>query len=43
MYACETAGVILGLGKEDYIPEIKSVIGAATFLTLQEGGQSLFI
>ena len=43
MYACETAGVILGLNKDDYIPEIKSIIGAATFLKLQEGGQSLFI
>ncbi|MDR0644038.1 MAG: DsrE/DsrF/DrsH-like family protein [Treponema sp.] len=43
LYACETAGVILGLNKDDYIPEIKSVIGVASFLELQEGGQTLFI
>jgi peroxiredoxin family protein len=43
LYACETAGVILGLKKEDYLDEVKEVIGVATFLKLQEGGQALFI
>jgi len=42
-YACETAGVILGHKKEDYIPEVKSIIGIAKFLEIQEGGQTLFI
>jgi len=43
LYACETAGLILGLKKEDYIDQVRDVIGVATFLKLQEGGQALFI
>jgi len=43
MYACETAGVILGHKEEDYIPEIKGIIGIAKFLEISEGGRTLFI
>ena len=32
-----------GLKKEDFIPEVKDVLGVATFLNLSEGGQTLFI
>ncbi|MDR1527962.1 MAG: DsrE/DsrF/DrsH-like family protein [Dysgonamonadaceae bacterium] len=42
-YACEMAMHILGLQKSDFIPEIKDVLGVASFLKLSEGGQTLFI
>lgn len=42
-YACEMAMHILGLQKRDFIPEVKDVLGVATFLKLSEGGQTLFI
>lgn len=42
-YACEMAMHILGIGKDDLIPEVKDVLGVATFLKLSEGGQTLFI
>ncbi|MDR1584995.1 MAG: DsrE/DsrF/DrsH-like family protein [Prevotellaceae bacterium] len=42
-YACEMAMHILGLTKADFIPEVKDVLGVATFLELSEGGQTLFI
>jgi peroxiredoxin family protein len=42
-YACEMAMHILGIGKDDLIPEVKEVLGVASFLKLSEGGQTLFI
>jgi peroxiredoxin family protein len=42
-YACEMAMHILGLSREDFFPEVKDVIGVATFLQISEGGQTLFI
>jgi peroxiredoxin family protein len=42
-YACEMARVVLGLSKDDLIPEIKKVLGVATFLEMSKGGQTLFI
>jgi peroxiredoxin family protein len=42
-YACEMAMHVLGLQKSDFIPEVKDVIGVASFLQLAEGGQTLFI
>jgi peroxiredoxin family protein len=42
-YACEMAMHILGLKKEDFIPEVKDVLGVATFLKLADDGQTLFI
>jgi peroxiredoxin family protein len=42
-YACEMAMHILGLTKDDFIPEVKDVLGVASFLKLSEGGQTLFI
>ena len=42
-YACEMAMHVLGLQKSDFIPEVKDVLGVASFLTLYEGGQTLFI
>ena len=43
MYAVEMAMHVLGLKKEDFIPEVKDVLGVASFLNLSEGGQTLFI
>lgn len=42
-YACEMAMHILGIQKSDLIPEVKDVLGVATFLKLADGGQTLFI
>ncbi len=42
-YACEMAMVVLGLKKEDFIPEVKDVLGVAKFLELSNDGQTLFI
>ncbi|WP_223918731.1 MULTISPECIES: DsrE/DsrF/DrsH-like family protein [Segatella] len=43
LYACEMAMHVLGLKKEDFISEVKDVLGVATFLKLSEGGRTLFI
>jgi peroxiredoxin family protein len=43
LYACEMAMHVLGLTREDFIPEVKDVLGVATFLDLSKGGQTLFI
>ncbi|MBO6217288.1 MAG: DsrE/DsrF/DrsH-like family protein [Prevotella sp.] len=43
LYACEMAMHVLGLKREDFIPEVKDVLGVASFLNLSEGGQTLFI
>lgn len=42
-YACEMAMHVLGLKKEDFITEVKDVLGVASFLNLSDGGQTLFI
>ena len=42
-YACEMAMHVLGLTKDDFIPEVKDVLGVATFLELSKEGQTLFI
>jgi peroxiredoxin family protein len=43
LYACEMAMHILGLTKEDFVPEVKDVLGVATFLRIADDGQTLFI
>ncbi|MDR2849590.1 MAG: DsrE/DsrF/DrsH-like family protein [Verrucomicrobiota bacterium] len=42
-YACEMAMHVLGLTRDDFIPEVKDVLGVASFLDLSKGGQTLFI
>ena len=42
-YACEMAMHVLGLEKKDFIPEVKDVLGVASFLKLSDGGETLFI
>lgn len=43
LHACSTTMDVLGVKKEDLIPEIDDVVGAATFLKMSEGAQTLFI
>jgi len=43
LYACEMSMHILGLTKDDFIPEIKEVIGVVNFLQYSEGGERIFI
>jgi peroxiredoxin family protein len=43
LHACSTTMNMTGVTKEDLIPEVEDVIGAATFLQLSEGGQIIFI
>ncbi|MCX7798570.1 MAG: DsrE/DsrF/DrsH-like family protein [Melioribacter sp.] len=43
LYACEMSINILGLKKEDFIPEVKEILGVAKFLNLSEGGEIIFI
>lgn len=43
LYACEMAMHVLGLEKSDFIPQVRDVLGVATFLKLSSGGQTLFI
>jgi peroxiredoxin family protein len=43
LYACEMSMHILGISKDDFIPEIKEVLGVPKFLEISEGGQRLFI
>ncbi|HJZ41271.1 MAG TPA: DsrE/DsrF/DrsH-like family protein [Bacteroidales bacterium] len=42
-YACEMSMQILGITLDDFIPEIKEVLGVAKFLEKSEGGDKLFI
>lgn len=43
LYACEMSMATLGIGINDFIPEIREVLGVAKFLELSEGGDRLFI
>lgn len=43
LHACSTTMELMGVHKEDLIPEIDNIVGAATFLEMSEGGQIIFI
>lgn len=43
LYACEMSMHILGMDKDTFIPEVKDVLGVATFLEISEGGDRIFI
>lgn len=43
LYSCEMSMNILGMEKEDFIPEIKEVLGVAKFLEYSTGGERIFI
>ena len=42
-HACSTTVDVMGLKKEDLIPEVEDVVGAAAFIGMSEGGQVMFI
>jgi peroxiredoxin family protein len=42
-HACSTTMDMMGVKKEDLIPEIDDIVGAATMLQLSENGQIIFI
>ena len=43
LYSCEMSMNILGIEKEDFIPEIKEVLGVPRFLEYSAGGERIFI
>lgn len=43
LHACSTTMEVMGVAREHLIPEIEDVVGAASFLAMSEGGQTLFI
>jgi peroxiredoxin family protein len=43
VYACSMMASVMGLGKGDFNEMVDDVVGAATFLQMSEGGQTLFI
>jgi len=43
LYACEMSMHILGITLEDFIPEVKEVLGVARFLEYSKDGETLFI
>lgn len=43
LHACSTTMEMMGVKKEDLIPEVEDIVGASTFLQLSENGQTLFI
>jgi peroxiredoxin family protein len=43
LHACSTTMEMMGMKKEDLIPEVEDIVGASTFLQLSENGQTLFI
>lgn len=42
-HACSTSMEFTSVKKEDLIPEADDIIGAATFLGLSQGAQTIFI
>jgi peroxiredoxin family protein len=42
-HACSTTMEMMGMKKEDLIPEVEDIVGASTFLHLSENGQTMFI
>lgn len=42
-YACEMSMNILGLKLDDFIPEVKEVLGVPKFLDISSDGETLFI
>ncbi len=41
--ACSTTMAVMDVKKEDLLPEIDGMVGAATFISMSEGGQIIFI
>lgn len=43
VYACSMMSQVMGLGRDDFNDLVDDIVGAATFLQMAEGGQTLFI
>ena len=43
LHACSTTMEVMGTPRDDLIREVDDVVGAATMLSLGEGGQIIFI
>jgi len=43
LHACSTTMDVMGISREGFIAEVDDVVGAATFLQMSEGGQTIFI
>lgn len=43
LHACSTTLDVMGISKDMLIPEVDDIVGAATMLSLGEGGQIIFI
>lgn len=43
LHACSTTMAVMGIERSDFIPEVEDVVGAASFLELSQGGETLFI
>ena len=43
LHACSTTMEVMGVSREDLIPEVEDVVGAASMLEFGEGGQTIFI
>jgi len=42
-HACSTTMELMGMKKEDLVPEVDDIVGASTFLQLSENGQTIFV
>lgn len=43
LHACSTTMAVMGVARDDLVPEVEDVVGAATFLEIAQGGQTIFI
>ncbi len=43
IYACRMAADMMGLTKEDLVPQVDEIVGALEFLEMAEGAQIIFI
>lgn len=43
LHACSTSMAMMNMENEDLIPEVEDVVGAASFLAMSEGGQTIFV
>ena len=43
LYACRMAADMMGIKKEDLVPQVEGIISAMDFMDLSEGAQTIFI
>jgi peroxiredoxin family protein len=42
LYGCKASGDLFGLGKDDFIPQVKDIITVGEFYGIAAGGQIIF-